>query len=265
VVAAPGETLTERQPPVHGSADFSNAVQFPAHLVEARRVLAVLLDLIEFPRSVVDLGGNTGAWCKAFKEAGATRVLCIDHPGVRSDRMMIEENEFMPCDLRAALPEPVPCDMALCLEVLEHLPAAAGEAALDFLTQSAPLVLFSAGVPGQPGWEHINSRPPSYWKDAFQRRGFERFDIIRPRILGDTSLPFWYRQNIFLFAGREGLSRLRVRHLAFEEIPDDFELLHQRVLETSRRPGQVTIGSLLRQLLATVSRSARYRTRRMKS
>ena len=250
---------------MHGSADFSNAVQFPAHLVEARRVLAVLLDLVEPPRSVVDLGGNTGAWCTAFKEAGATRVLCIDHPRVRMDKMMIDQNEFMPCDLRAGLPEPVPSDMALCLEVLEHLPAATGEAALDFLTQSAPLVLFSAGVPGQPGWEHINSQPPPYWKDAFQRRGFERFDIIRPRIIGDTALPFWYRQNLFLFAGREGLSRLRVRRQPFEEIPDDFELVHERVLETYRRPGPVTIGSLLRQLNAAIFRSARYRARRMKS
>lgn len=228
-------------------------------------MVALLSELMEPPHSVVDLGGNTGAWCKAFKEAGAQKVLCIDHPRTLRENLLIDASEFLAWDLGTALPAPVPCDLAVSLEVLEHVPEPAGEAAVDFLTQSAPVVLFSAAVPGQPGWEHINCRPHAYWKELFQRRGFKRLDIIRPRIMADPSMPFWYRQNLFLFAQATGLERIRVQQVPFESIADDFELVHTHVLKEYRKNPSLTLAGSLRQFCAALVRSIGYRTRRIKT
>jgi hypothetical protein len=242
------------------------AEQFPAYLSDARTIASVLLQLIEKPRSVVDVGGNVGAWCKAFKEQGTEKVLCIDHPGVSREDILIDPSEFRAWDFGRGVPEPVPCDLVICLEVVEHVDKPTGEAIVDFLTRSAGLVLFSAAVSGQPGWDHINNQPHAYWKDVFARRGFDRLDIVRPRIIGDRAIPFWYRQNLYLFASAEGRSKVRIPHIPFDAIPDDFELIHARLLEEYRNPSSSRkLGPSIRSLWDALRESIAYRTGRMKT
>jgi hypothetical protein len=91
-------------------------------------------------------------------------------------------------------------DLAVCLEVAEHLPASSAEAFVKFLTGLAPVVLFSAAIPGQGGTNHINEQFLSYWVKLFSQSGYHPLDVIRPIIWNDERVPFWYRQNIILFA-----------------------------------------------------------------
>jgi hypothetical protein len=240
--------------------------QFPAYLSDARKIVTVLSELIEPPRSVVDVGGNVGAWCKAFKEQGTEKVLCIDHPGVSKETLLIDPSEFRAWDFARGVPEPVLCDLAICLEVVEHVNEPTGEAIVDFLTRSASLVLFSAAVSGQPGWGHINNQPHAYWKDLFARHGFDRLDIVRPKIIGDPAIPFWYRQNLYLFASAAGRSKVRIAHIPFDTIPDDFELIHARLLEEYRNPSsRRNLGQSIRSLWDTLCESITYRAGRMKA
>ena len=90
-------------------------------------------------------------------------------------------------------------DLCICLEVAEHFPAEESEAIVDALCRLAPVVLFGAAPVGQGGKGHVNEAPLSYWASAFQRRGYNCFDKIRPNIWLDESIPFWYRQNTVLF------------------------------------------------------------------
>src|SRR6185295_11947571 len=43
----------------------------------AQNVVPVIHQIVGIPNSIVDLGGGTGAWCRAFKEAGSKQVRCI--------------------------------------------------------------------------------------------------------------------------------------------------------------------------------------------
>jgi hypothetical protein len=64
----------------------------------------------------------------------------------------------------------------------------------------APCVLFSAAVPGPcVGTNHINEQFLPYWIDLFQRMGYEGIDPIRPVILGNNSVEWFYQQNIVMF------------------------------------------------------------------
>jgi hypothetical protein len=60
-------------------------------------------------------------------------------------------------------------DLAICLEVAEHLPPEAAEGFIDSLTRLAPVVLFSAAITFQVGNQHLNGQWPDYWATLFRR------------------------------------------------------------------------------------------------
>lgn len=200
----------------------------------AQIIIPILLDIIGRPRSVVDLGGGIGAWCKVFKEKGVSRVTCIDDQSIPRSELKISSEEFVPWNLSKNLPAPVSCELAVCLEVAEHLPTRLSKDVVSFLVNSAPLILFSAAIPGQTGVGHVNEQPPKYWEDLFAEFKYLKFDLIRPKIIHNGLVSFWYRQNMVLYANKQWGEQLTAVEKAFESIPDDFELVHEWVLQSYR-------------------------------
>jgi hypothetical protein len=90
-------------------------------------------------------------------------------------------------------------DLALCLEVAEHLPADAAPLLVQSLTALAPVVVFSAAIPGQGGDGHINERWPSFWSRYFAAHGYVCFTGLRHRLWPADAVEFWYRQNMLCF------------------------------------------------------------------
>lgn len=229
--------------------NFNHRNLFPNTSTSAHKILRLLFELMEIPSSVLDVGGGIGAWSKVFLELGVNQVTCIDDPRVLIGDLMIPRQCFMPWDLSRSFPEPTRVDLAVCLEVAEHLPPENALGLINFLTSCAPIVLFSASIPGQPGYHHINEKPTIYWKRLFGDQGYDQYDIIRPRIIIDGELPYWYRQNIFVYVSQEGTLKVRDRKVSFSMIPDDFELVHERILNIYRRTSEpLGLGGLLRQL-----------------
>jgi hypothetical protein len=228
---------------------FNHLELFPDTSSSARKILSVLLDLMVTPSSVVDVGGGVGVWSRQLMEFGISRVTCIDDPRVVIKDLVIPSQCFMPCDLSQSIPAPVPTDLVLCLEVAEHVPPEKAADLIGFLVSCAPVVLFSASIPGQPGYQHVNEQPAVYWRRLFSEQGYDQYDIIRPQIVMDRDIPYWYRQNIFVYASREGAQKLHQHTLPLLGVPDDFELVHERILEIYRRPPEpLGLGDLLHQL-----------------
>ena len=215
---------------------FRHAERFPDSLPAADIIVPHLLEAAGRFDSAVDVGGGVGAWCLALKRHGTARVLCIDDPAVRREDLLVSPDEFLGCDLTRTFPGPVRHDLAVCLEFAEHLPSSRADQLLDFLTASAEVVLFSAAIPGQPSPFHVNEQPAEFWRQRFEERGFSRFDCIRPRILSDERVPYWYRQNTYVFATAAAAEARRLMNFPITELPRDFELVHRRVLETYRNP-----------------------------
>jgi SAM-dependent methyltransferase len=167
-------------------------------LRSARKVVPHLTATIA-PKSVIDVGCGTGSWLRAFKESGVPRVVGLDGDWVKPEALMIQPDEFRRTDLTAALSAGDRYDLAMSVEVAEHLPARCADAFVDFLTTSAPVVLFSAAVPLQGGTEHSNEQWPSYWEGKFRARGFHAIDRLRWKIWDDREIEWWYRQNLLLF------------------------------------------------------------------
>lgn len=199
-------------------------------LRSARVVAPLVVDLVA-PRSVVDFGCGVGAWLRAFDELGVSDYLGLDGEYVLARELYVPTNS-----IRVARLEEPPLlgrrfDLAVCLEVGEHLPDSAAMPLVNSLTQAAPVVLFSAAVPGQGGTNHVNERWPGYWREIFSRFGYHRMDPIRHRVWRNPNVEWWYRQNIYLFASGDEIAKrphFQREVVLARECP--FELFHEDVV-----------------------------------
>lgn len=71
-------------------------------------------------------------------------------------------------------PLPRPYDLIVTIEVLEHIPAAAGEQVIANLCAHTDDVLFSSSPFDYKEATHCNVQPPEYWAERFARHGFYR-------------------------------------------------------------------------------------------
>lgn len=142
---------------------------------------------------VIDVGCGEGWWGKAFEELGWTAT-GLDHPDTPC-----QLERFVRHDLRYPMPDGLGrYDLAVSLEVAEHLPAERADAFVAKLCDLAPVVLFSAAIPGQGGTGHVNEQWPDYWAERFRANGFGVSGALRFRIWNDERVENWYRQNLLL-------------------------------------------------------------------
>ncbi|WP_094556926.1 bifunctional 2-polyprenyl-6-hydroxyphenol methylase/3-demethylubiquinol 3-O-methyltransferase UbiG [Synechococcus sp. 1G10] len=160
-------------------------------------VLPYVFELLR-PKSVVDIGCGMGSWLAECKKLGIDTVLGID--GYADQQSLeIDQHEFIALDLEQKFTESGLFDLAISLEVAEHLSQAASADFVASLVALAPVVLFSAAIPGQPGTGHINCQWPCYWAGQFYERGYVCFDILRNQFWMDDHVSWWYSQNMFLY------------------------------------------------------------------
>lgn len=220
-------------------------------------VVAPLLLRLCTVQSVVDIGCGRGAWLSAFREAGVSHVNGIDGPWVNIDQLLIPRECFQSIRLdqltAASLPD-ARYDLAICLEVGEHLPTSQSEGLVQSLTTLAPVVLFSAAIPGQEGTDHINEQWPDFWESLFLKHGYTRLDPIRHRIWRDHRVAWYYQQNLYVYVSAETLDSSPVWQ---EELrltqSSPLTLIHPKIL-APQRSWRHAIGKLRELLKAAIQR-----------
>lgn len=200
------------------------------------RVVAPIVHALVSPASVLDIGCGTGSWLRAFAELGVTDFLGVDGDYVDRSALEIPVDRFRAADVSRPLNLGRTFDLAVSLEVGEHLPPAASETLVDSLTSAAPAVLFSAAVPLQGGSGHINERWQHEWAALFARRGYLAVDAVRPRVWSDDRVSFWYRQNTLVYLKESELpSRPALAEARARTSDAALSLVHPRLLEKRNR------------------------------
>lgn len=228
-------------------------------LASARAAVPLLLEIIQ-PASVIDVGCGRGAWLKAFGEHGVAALRGVDGPHVNQDRLLIDRACFTVADLGKPFHLEGRFDLAVCLEVAEHLSYAVGPQLVQNLTDLAPLVLFSAAIPGQGGTGHINEQWPPYWRRLFADRGYQRLDPLRPRLKQDARVAWWYRQNLFLFASAAAVANSAALQEQAHGAETEFEVIHVNALYGLNEFYRYqSLSGLLREIPRVAWRAVRHR------
>jgi SAM-dependent methyltransferase len=201
-------------------------------------------------KAVADIGCGQGAWLRVWGKAGAS-VMGVDGPYVDRRHLMIDTTQFRAVDLSCPIDLGQQYDLVQSLEVVELLPGGCAPDFIKTLTAHAPLVMFSAAVPGQGGEHHVNEQPLEYWRKKFRDRGYVAIDYIRPQIVRNPRIQHWYRCNIILYAEESHLVAMPDRLRAFR-VPEHQKLRNYWPL--SDRIRHALIRQLPRQTVDQISR-----------
>jgi 2-polyprenyl-3-methyl-5-hydroxy-6-metoxy-1,4-benzoquinol methylase len=190
----------------YGTLHKSHLADREFRILNARKCLQAVKRHIQFD-SVVDFGCGIGGWLHAAKQLGATRVLGIEGDWIKQSETLIEESELRIADLGSEGFEFYRSfDLALSVEVGEHLPATSSDSLCDSMVNAANLLVFSAAISGQGGIDHVNEQKPSYWVDKFWQRNFVPLEMIRPAIANEPKMYPWLQQNLMTFLNYDLLS-----------------------------------------------------------
>lgn len=183
--------------------DITYDTSFYADLVNtagpSAAVIAPLVLDLTGASSIVDIGCGDGSWLCAFKAAGAGRILGLDGDWLDETLLRIPQENFRRADLFAPLASGERFDLAVSLEVAEHLPESRAAGFVADLVSLAPVVLFSAAIPLQEGPNHLNEQWPSYWARLFAAHGYVPVDAIRMAVWTAPDVTWWYKQNTLIY------------------------------------------------------------------
>ncbi|SMD36479.1 Methyltransferase domain-containing protein [Reichenbachiella faecimaris] len=164
----------------------------------ASQIVPYVIDRFK-PKSVIDIGCGTGSWLSVFKSKGVKSILGVDSSIFNQSCFSIEESEYQKIDLSTNVELDKKYDLAISLEVGEHIEESCSDTFIDNLCNASDLILFSAAIPGQGGQMHINEQWPDYWINKFFQRGFEVDDSIKKVFWTNKKIHWWYRQNVLIF------------------------------------------------------------------
>ena len=151
------------------------------------------------PRTIVEFGCGPGHLTRELSKLNinVTAMDGFSHP----DFSNFENITFSKVDLNdaRALSDFLngrKFDLAICTEVAEHLENSSSDHLVESLTHSAPVVIFSAAVPGQLGHGHINCQTRGFWHALFTSQNFHLADSIRKHLRNNESMALWYKLNL---------------------------------------------------------------------
>ena len=179
------------------SAEFYSTISASSYRAAAV-ILPIVFQVVRV-RTVIDIGSGTGAWMAAAELLGATTV-GVEGPWIKNAQKFKDLLDIRVHDLEQPFQINERFDLAICLEVAEHLPTERSESLVQDLCALSDFVLFSAAIPSQPGTNHINCQWQSFWASLFEKNGRIAIDIIRPKVWGNNTVPFWFQQNTLLYA-----------------------------------------------------------------
>jgi SAM-dependent methyltransferase len=203
------------------------------NLDSPKEIVPVLTSLLPI-QSVVDIGCGLGTFLKVFKEHGIQDVFGVD--GKWCNKQLLFENiqpkEFAEMDLDKPIELKRKFDLAVSLEVAEHLHESRATTFVADLTKLSDVILFSAAIPFQGGDHHYNEQWLYYWAVKFAESGYELYDVLKPLYWNNPKIFWWYKQNMVLFI-KKGKATEAIKKLPHNALKN---VIHPELFEVFANP-----------------------------
>ncbi len=162
-----------------------------------QQIVPIILKYFKI-KNIIDIWWWIWAFTKLFLDNWIDAI-CVDWPRVNKNNLYIDEKYFVEKDLEQYNDFCKKYDLALSLEVAEHLSLAAAKNFVKTLCSCSDYIIFSAAIPHQWWQNHINEQPPEYRESLFKNEQYEIVDCFRVLIWDNKKIPWRYKNNIFLY------------------------------------------------------------------
>ncbi len=165
---------------------------------DAKIITKIICELFN-PKSVIDIGCGLGNFLAEFEHVGISEIKGVEGPWIKNSNVKISRDKILIHDLNQTLNLNQNFDVAICLEVAEHLDKKSSDNIVSTLINCSDLIVFSAAIPNQGGQNHVNEQWLSFWIEQFEKHNYFPHDIIRSKIWKNEEVYWWYKQNIIVF------------------------------------------------------------------
>lgn len=119
--------------------------------VSAKKILGLVKEIVDF-KSVIDFGCGIGTWGKALSNISNSKdYFGIDQHQYNQDIFAIPQKQYLQYDLTKALNLHKKFDLAISVEVAEHIDKEYSNIFIHSLCAHSDIILFSAAIPYQGG------------------------------------------------------------------------------------------------------------------
>lgn len=163
------------------------------------KLLAKLIQEEFHPDSVVDFGCGAG-WVLYYCQVSGISDIVGCEPNYNAQFVADESvsSRIIQTSLAEHLDLRRQFDLAVSLEVAEHIPSKFSHQVIENICRHSKNVLFSAAYPGQGGVGHVNEQKFEYWENHFNSYGFVLDKPATRRILRALKkgkANHWYYKN----------------------------------------------------------------------
>lgn len=167
------------------------------HNLKAPKI--IVKELLKYfkPKSVIDVWCGLWTFVKVFQDNNI-KAIWIDGSRVKKSKLYINRNSFIEKDLEKEIDFKKKYDLAISLEVAEHLSKNTAENFVKTLVSCSDYIIFSAAIPWQWWFKHINEQFPCYWENLFNKHWYKFYDVFRHIFWNNPNIYWRYKQNMFL-------------------------------------------------------------------
>lgn len=179
------------------SVDFYSELE-KSSSTSAKVLVPILVEKFH-PTSVIDFGCGGGSFVRQFLLNGIQDVTGVEGEWILDVKHLASESWLQVRDLKKPIRFERKFDLAVCLEVAEHLPAEFSRTLVETLVSCSDRIVFSAAIPGQSGTDHINLQYPEYWAELFKKHDYFLEWDPRKSIWNSRGVAPWYQQNLLIY------------------------------------------------------------------
>jgi len=190
--------------------DFYKYNRNDAKLLSVNIVLAQFIKFVPNINSVVDFGCGVGTWLAGLKQYGISDICGFDGNWVDKNLLIIPNECFFEVDFEEPIELKRKFELAISIEVAEHLSEKSANKFVETLVNASDIVLFSAAIPFQGGDNHINEQWPEYWHNLFKAYDYIAADCLRKKLWANKMVLDFHKQSILIYGKKEKLLALGI-------------------------------------------------------